>query len=62
MGNVINLKRFRKGAERESLEKQAQANRVRFGRNKVERTLEEKRANRAKELLEQHRIEHGETP
>ncbi len=62
MGNVINLKRFRKRAARESLTKQAEANRARFGRTKTERTLEEKRATRANELLDQHRTEHGETP
>ena len=62
MGNVINLRRFRKSAERESSAKQAEANRLRFGRTKIERTLEEKRATRAKELLDQHRTGHGEKP
>ncbi len=62
MGNVINLKRFRKRAERESTEKQAQANRARFGRTKAERTMEEKRESRANTLLDQHRIEDEETP
>ena len=62
MGNVINLKRFRKRTERESSAKQAEANRVQFGRTKAERTLEEKRTKRANELLDQHRIDHREMP
>ena len=57
MGDVVNLKRFRKRAEREQSAKQADANRARFGRNKSERTLDERRANRANDLLDQHRIE-----
>jgi hypothetical protein len=62
MGNVINLKRFRKRTERAASEKQADANRARFGRTKAERTLEKTRTSRAKELLEQHRIDHEEMP
>jgi uncharacterized protein DUF4169 len=62
MGNVINLNRFRKRAEREALTKQADANRAKFGRTKAERSAEEKRTSRAKEHLDQHRIDREEQP
>lgn len=62
MGNVINLNRFRKRAEREALAKQADANRAKFGRTKAARSVEEKRADQAKEHLDQHRIDHEEQP
>ena len=57
MGDVVNLKRFKKRTEREQSAKQAEANRTRFGRNKSERVLDERRTTRASELLDQHRID-----
>ncbi|MGB9113968.1 DUF4169 family protein [Bradyrhizobium sp.] len=57
MGDVVNLKRFKKRAERQQSEKQAEANRARFGRTKSERALDERRASRASDLLDQHRID-----
>jgi hypothetical protein len=57
MGDVVNLKRFRKRTEREQSAKQADANRARFGRAKSERLQEEQRTRRAKDLLDQHRID-----
>ena len=57
MGDVVNLKRFKKRTEREASAKQAEANRARFGRTKSERALEQARASRARDLLDQHRIE-----
>jgi hypothetical protein len=60
MGNVINLKRFKKRVERETSAKQAETNRARFGRTKSERASDEKRAKRADDLLEQHRIDDGD--
>jgi hypothetical protein len=57
MGDVVNLKRFKKRTNREQSAKQAEANRTRFGRTKSERTLDEQRANRANDLLDQHRID-----
>lgn len=62
MGDVVNLKRFKKRAERETSAKQADANRTRFGRTKSERAVEQQRANRAKDLLDQHRIDGEDTP
>ena len=57
MGDVINLKRFKKRAERHQSEQQAEANRTRFGRTKSERMLDEQRASRDSDLLDQHRID-----
>jgi hypothetical protein len=57
MGDVVNLKRFKKRGEREKSEKQAEANRIRFGRTKSERALEELRTRRASDVLDQHRID-----
>jgi hypothetical protein len=60
MGDIVNLKRFRKRSEREQAAKQADANRVRFGRSKSERAAETERGKRANELLDQHRIDGGD--
>jgi len=62
MGNVVNLNRFRKRAQRDASAKQADANRARFGRSKADRSAEEKRTSRAKEILDQHRIDREELP
>ena len=57
MGDVVNLKRFRKRAERHQSAQEADANRARFGRTKSERKLDQTRADRASEVLDQHRID-----
>jgi hypothetical protein len=57
MGDIVNLKRFKKRIGREQSAKQAEANRARFGRTKSERALDEKRAKRTDDLLDQHRID-----
>lgn len=60
MGEIVNLKRFRKRGEREQAARDAEANRARFGRGKSERTVEKMRAERTSELLDQHRIDDGD--
>jgi hypothetical protein len=62
MGDVINLKRFKKRTERHQSEQQAQANRARFGRTKSERALDELRTERADKRLDQHRIDGEDLP
>jgi hypothetical protein len=57
MGDVVNLNRFKKRAERVATAKQADANRTRFGRTKSERALDRQRETRANDLLDQHRID-----
>lgn len=60
MGDVVNLKRFKKRGEREQSAKLADANRARFGRTKSERALDEQTRDRAGNLLDQHRIDGGD--
>jgi Domain of unknown function (DUF4169) len=60
MGDVVNLKRFKKRHEREQSAKAAEANRARFGRTKSERALDELRSDRANRLLDHHRIDDGD--
>jgi hypothetical protein len=60
MGDIVNLKRFRKRSEREQAAKLAEANRARFGRSKSERAADAIRTRRANELLDQHRIADGD--
>ena len=58
MGDVVNLKRFKKRTERQSVRaNRRKANRARFGRTKSERALDEQRASRASDVLDQHRID-----
>ena len=60
MGDVVNLRRFKKRAEKHQSARQADANRAKFGRSKSERLLEQQRVDRAKDLLDQHRRDDGE--
>lgn len=60
MGDVVNLKRFKKRNEREASAKQADTNRALFGRTKSERALDEQAKDRARNLLDQHRIDGGD--
>jgi hypothetical protein len=62
VGDVVNLKRFKKRIERGQSAKQADANRARFGRTKSERISDAERAKRADELLDQHRIDGEDAP
>lgn len=57
MGDIVNLKRFRKRSEREQAAREAEGNRARFGRTKSERAVDASRARRANEILDQHRID-----
>jgi len=60
VGDVVNLKRFKKRTEREQSAKAAETNRARFGRTKSERALDEHRKDQASHLLDQHRIDGGD--
>ncbi len=50
MGELVNLKRFKKRSEKEQSAKQADANRARFGRTKSERARDEISRDRARDL------------
>jgi hypothetical protein len=60
MGDVVNLNRIRKRAVKEKTAQQADANRAKFGRSKSERVQEQKRSDRAADLLDQHRLDGGD--
>jgi Domain of unknown function (DUF4169) len=57
MGDLVNLKGFKKRIARDQSAKQAEANRARFGRTKSERALDKQRVSRANDVLDQHRID-----
>ena len=56
MGDVVNLKRIRKRTAQDQASKQAEINRVKFGRSKAERDQDQKRSQTADNILEQHRL------
>jgi len=60
MGDIVNFRRARKLIEGELDEQRAAANRVRHGRSKAERMLENARRTKACRELEQHRIKSGD--
>ena len=60
MGDLVNLKRFKKRSEKEQSARQADVNRAKFGRSKSERASEQKRGDRATDLLDQHRLDGGD--
>jgi len=57
MGDLVNLKQFKKRVARQRSEQEAAANRTRFGRTRPERAVDKQRTDRARELLDQHRID-----
>lgn len=57
LGELVNLNRFKKKAARAKVEDRADANRARFGRTKSERAQEEHRTRRARDRLDQHRLD-----
>ncbi|OLB70711.1 MAG: hypothetical protein AUI16_24890 [Alphaproteobacteria bacterium 13_2_20CM_2_64_7] len=60
MGDIVNLRRARKRAERQLAERTASANRLRYGRSKAQRDLEAQRDVKARRNLDRHRIETGD--
>jgi len=57
MTNVTNLNRFRKSRTRSERQKQAEENRVRFGRTKAEKLISEARKTTAENHLDGHKLE-----
>jgi hypothetical protein len=60
MGDVVNLRKARKFAERELDGQRAAANRLKHGRSKAERELTAAREAKSRRNLDQHRIETGD--
>ena len=61
MGDIVNLKRFKKKAARDRAAKDAQASRVRFGRTKAERQLDAEKNRKLNSVLDHHRIGEDQT-
>jgi len=60
MGDIVNLRRARKRAQRKAAEQDAAANRLRHGRSKAERDLEAARTSKERGDLDRHRIDAGD--
>ena len=56
MGELINLKKFRKRIERDKAAGEAEQNRMRFGRTKAQKDLDDVQARRAARELDQHKM------
>ncbi|MGK7754913.1 MULTISPECIES: DUF4169 family protein [unclassified Roseovarius] len=57
MSEIVNLNRFRKARNRIKKRAEADENAVKFGLSKSERMLDESRAEKAREVLRQHRLD-----
>jgi Domain of unknown function (DUF4169) len=55
--DLINLRRVKKNKAREETEKQAKANRQKFGRTKTEKTLTQSETARAQKTFDGHKRE-----
>jgi Domain of unknown function (DUF4169) len=60
MGEVVNLRPARKSAERQRDQMLAAANRVKYGRSKLERALDAARTAKARREFDRHRVETGD--
>ena len=60
MGDIVNLRRARKQADRKVGELNAAANRLTHGRNKSERALDQAKNDKARRDLDQRQIETGD--
>jgi hypothetical protein len=60
MGDIVNLRTIRKRAQRSQDDREAQQNRLEYGRPQAARRLDEARAEKARNDLDQHRIEMGD--
>ncbi len=59
-GDVVNLRQFRKQKARSEKEKQAEQNRLTFGRTKAEKNLTSALKEKAERSLDQGKLEKGE--
>lgn len=57
MSDIVNFNRFRKTKERLKKRAQANENAVKFGRSKSQKHLDESSAEKARDLLRQHRLD-----
>lgn len=57
MGEIVNLKRARKDKARRERDSEAAANRLRFGRTKAQKKLDQDTAERSKHSIDGKRLE-----
>jgi hypothetical protein len=62
MGEIVNLHKARKETRKRQDAERAAANRITHGRTKAERTLEARRAEKTRRLLDAHKIDTGDPP
>ena len=60
MADIVNLKRARKDKARREHEREAAANRLRFGRTKAQKNADRDSATRSRRALDDKRLEPGE--
>jgi hypothetical protein len=60
MGEIVNLRQFRKQKARAEAEKTAEQNRASFGRTKAERHLTEAERDKAARHVDGHRLDRDE--
>ncbi|WP_416407108.1 DUF4169 family protein [Agrobacterium rosae] len=59
-GDIVNLRQFRKQKARDEKEKQAEQNRLTFGRTKAEKNLTSALNDKAARELDQSKLDKGE--
>ncbi|NTF32400.1 DUF4169 family protein [Rhizobium skierniewicense] len=59
-GDVVNLRQFRKQKARNDKEKQAEQNRLTFGRTKTEKNLTSALNDKASRMLDQGKLDTGD--
>lgn len=62
MSDIVNLRQFKKQKARAEKEKQADQNRVQFGRTKTEKAFARTEAAKAERFLDQNRLEKNDKP
>ncbi len=62
MGEIVNLKQFRKAKERAEAERKAEANRAAFGRTKAERETTKAERERDSQRLDGHKLNEPDAP
>ena len=60
MGDIVNLRKFRKQAKKREDAEHAAANRIVHGRSKAEREMDDKRTNKLHRHLDAHKIDSGD--
>ena len=60
MGEIVNLRKFRKQAKKRDDAERAAANRIVHGRSKAERELADRRTTKSHQQLDGHRIDSGD--